>query len=125
MKTHKSLDVWQVAVKLAEDVYGVTRRFPKDELFGLTTQMRRCAISIPSNVAEGAARQGDKEFIQFLYVAAGSASELDTQLKIAKRVAIGEPQDLERLQSEVERISMMLQGLIRSVRTGSARPRLA
>ena len=122
MKTHKSLDVWQVAVKLAEDVYGVTRRFPKDELFGLTTQMRRCAISIPSNIAEGAARQGDKEFIQFLYVAAGSASELDTQLEIAKRVAIGDPQDLERLQSEVERISMMLQGLIRSVKTGSTRP---
>ena len=122
MKTHKSLDVWQVAVKLAEDVYGVTRRFPKDELFGLTTQMRRCAISIPSNIAEGAARQGDKEFIQFLYVAAGSASELYTQLEIAKRVAIGDPQDLERLQSEVERISMMLQGLIRSVKTGSTRP---
>jgi four helix bundle protein len=100
MKTHKSLDVWQVAVKLAEDVYGVTRRFPKDELFGLTTQMRRCAISIPSNIAEGSARQGGKEFVQFLHVAAGSASELDTQLEIAKRVAVGDPQDLERLQSE-------------------------
>lgn len=121
MKTHKNLDVWQVAVKPAEDVYGVTRRFPKDELFGLTTQMRRCAISIPSNIAEGAARQGDKEFVQFLYVAAGSASELDTQLEIARRVAVGDPEDLARLQSEVERISMMLQGLIRSVRRGSAR----
>ena len=83
--------------------------------------MRRSAISIPSNIAEGAARQGDKEFVQFLYVAAGSASELDTQLEIAKRVPIGDPQDLERLQSEVERISMMLQGLIRSVRRGSVR----
>jgi len=121
MKTHKSLDVWQVAVKLAEDVYGVTRRFPKQELFGLTTQMRRCAISVASNIAEGAARQGDKEFVQFLYVAAGSASELDTQLEIAKRVAVGDPQELGRLQSEVERISMMLRGLIRSVRTGSTR----
>jgi len=121
MKSHKNLDVWQIAVKLAEEVYGVTRRFPKDELFGLTTQMRRSAISIPSNIADGAARQGDKEFVQFLYVAAGSASELDTQLEIAKRVPIGDPQDLERLQSEVERISMMLQGLIRSVRRGSVR----
>ena len=121
MKTHKSLDVWQVTVKLAEDVYGVTRRFPKDELFGLTTQMRRWAISISSNIAEGSARQGGKEFVQFLHVAAGSASELDTQLEIAKRVAVGDPQDLERLQSEVERISMMLQGLIRSVRRGNAR----
>ena len=108
-------------MKLAEDVYGVTRRFPKEELFGLTTQMRRCAISVASNIAEGAARQGDKEFVQFLYVAAGSASELDTRLEIAKRVAVGDPQELERLQSEVERISMMLRGLIRSVRTGSTR----
>ena len=88
MKTHKSLDVWQVAVNLAQNIYGVTRRFPKEELFGLTTQMRRCAISIPSNIAEGSARQGDKEFIQFLYVAAGSASELDTQLEIARRVGV-------------------------------------
>ena len=121
MKSHKNLDVWRIPVKLAEEVYGVTRRFPKDELFRLTTQMRRSAISIPSNIADGAARQGDKEFVQFLYVAAGSASELDTQLEIAKRVPIGDPQDLERLQSEVERISMMLQGLIRSVRRGSVR----
>ena len=121
MKTHKSLDVWQVAVKLAEDVYGVTRGFPKEELFGLTAQMRRCVISISSNIAEGAARQSNKEFIQFLSVAAGSASELDTQLEIAKKIAMGEVHVLERLQSDVERISMMLQGLIRSVKATKPR----
>ena len=121
MKTHKNLDVCQVAVKLAEDIYGITKSFPKEEVFGLTAQMRRCAISIPSNIAEGAARHGNKEFIQFLSVAAGSASELDTQLEIPKRVAIGDIRDLERLQSDVDRVSMMLQGLIRSVKSNNSR----
>jgi four helix bundle protein len=121
MKTHKSLDVWQVAVKLAEDVYSVTRSFPKEEVFGLTAQMRRCAISISSNIAEGAARQSSKEFIQFLAVAAGSASELDTQLEIAKRISIGDVHALERMQSDVERVSMMLQGLIRAVKATKPR----
>jgi four helix bundle protein len=66
MKTHKELDVWQVSVELAKEVYQVTRGFPKDEQFGLVAQMRRSAVSISSNIAEGAARQGTKEFIQYL-----------------------------------------------------------
>ena len=115
MKTHKDLDVWKTAVDLAIDVYKVTRSFPREELFGLSAQMRRSAVSIASNIAEGAARQTSKEFSQFLHVAAGSTSELDTQIEIARGVGIGEGPDLQRLQNTAARVSMMLQGLIKSV----------
>lgn len=79
MKSHKDLDVWRSAIQLAKSVYDVTRSYPKDEVFGLVVQMRRAAVSIASNIAEGAARQGDKEFVRFLYLALGSASELVMQ----------------------------------------------
>jgi len=95
-KTHKDLDVWQSAVAVAERTYRLTRTFPKEEVFGLTAQMRRSSVSIASNIAEGAARRGAKEFAQYLYVAAGSASELDTQLEIASRIGLGKPEEVER-----------------------------
>jgi four helix bundle protein len=116
MKSHKDLDVWRVAVELAVEVYEVTKNFPKDELYGMTAQMRRAAVSIPSNIAEGAARQGDKEFVQFLHVALGSASELDTQLEIAMRVNLTTKESLEGLQSTVARVNQMLRGLVRSLK---------
>ena len=114
-KTHKDLDVWQAAVVVAERTYRLTRTFPREEVFGLTAQMRRSSVSIASNIAEGAARRGAKQFAQFLHVAAGSASELDTQLEIARRIGLGEPDEVERAQAEVGRVAMMLQGLIRSL----------
>lgn len=97
MNNHKDLKVWQEAVELSVICYDVTSRFPREEQFGLVSQMRRAAISIASNIAEGAARTGSKEFIQFLYISLGPASELDTQIEIAKRTGLGEPSDLERL----------------------------
>jgi four helix bundle protein len=121
MKTHKELDVWQVSVGLAKEVYHVTRGFPKDEQFGLVTQMRRSAVSIPSDIAEGAARQGTKESIQCLYVAVGSASELDTQLEVAKAIGVCRAEQLERVQEAVVRVTMILRGLIRSLKPGSTR----
>jgi four helix bundle protein len=121
MKTHKELDVWQVSVELAKEVYQVTRGFPKDEQFGLVAQMRRSAVSIPSNIAEGAARQGTKEFIQFLYVAVGSASELDTQLEIARAIGAFQPAQREQTQKGVVRVTMMLRGLIRSLKPSKPR----
>lgn len=90
MSTHKDLDVWRDSVALTKAIYLVTESFPKEEMYGLVSQMRRSAVSIPSNIAEGAARQGGKEFIQFLYMALGSASELDTQLEISKSIGIGD-----------------------------------
>jgi four helix bundle protein len=75
---HKDLDVWKRSMDLVVKVYQITKLFPDTEKYGLTSQMRRAAVSIPSNIAEGAARKGDKEFIQFLYISIGSLSELET-----------------------------------------------
>lgn len=86
MGTHKDLQIWQQGLDLVEVVYKITSAFPASELYGLSMQMRRASVSIPSNIAEGAARQGEKEFIQFLYVALGSLSELETQCIISKRL---------------------------------------
>ena len=86
LKTHKDLDVWNKAMDLAEQLYLLTGRFPKEEQFGLTSQIRRAAVSIASNIAEGAARNSNKEFLQFLYIALGSAAEIETQLLLAKRL---------------------------------------
>ena len=83
---HKNLDVWKKSMDLVEVTYKLTQQFPDTEKFGLTSQMRRSAVSIPSNIAEGAARKGDKELIQFLYIALGSISELETQYLIAVRL---------------------------------------
>lgn len=80
---HKKLDVWKEGVEFASAVYTITERFPKNEMYGLTSQMRRAVVSIPSNIAEGAARFSRKEFFQFLSIAGGSLSELDTQIEIA------------------------------------------
>ena len=116
MKSHKDLDVWRLAVDLAVDVYEVTKAFPKEERSGMVAQMRRSAISIASNIAEGAARQGNKEFRQFIHIALGSASELDTQLEIATRVNLTGLESLQRLQATTIRINQMLRGLSRSIR---------
>ena len=102
--------------------YEVTKVFPKEEHFGLTSQMRRAAVSIASNIAEGAARSSSKEFVQFLHVSLGSASELETQIEIARRNGFGEPTDLERMQSGLTSVARMLQGLIRSIRAKNHQP---
>jgi len=86
LKTHKDLVIWQKSIDLVENVYALTKNFPREEMFALASQMRRAAVSIPSNIAEGAARQSNKEFIQFLYVALGSLSELETQCIISNRL---------------------------------------
>ncbi len=95
MKNHKDLEVWNQSIDLVTTLYKSTKGFPKDEKFGLTTQVRRSAISIPSNIAEGASRQGNKEYVHFLYVAIGSANELDTQLIIANRLGFIQSVDYE------------------------------
>jgi len=113
MKTHKDLLVWQKAMDFVVEVYAATNKFPQSELYGLTNQIRRSAVSIPSNIAEGAARNYDKEFIQFLYIALGSLSELETQLLIAARLNYLDPAFVDRL----EEIRRMLTGLIKNIKT--------
>jgi four helix bundle protein len=87
MASHIELDVWKLSMDLVVEVYSITNNFPKEEVYGLTQQIRRSAVSIPSNIAEGAARESDKEYIRFLYISLGSLSELETQLLIGKRLA--------------------------------------
>lgn len=93
MKSHKDLDVWKSSVGFVEDIYRLTSLFPKEEVYGLTSQLRRAAVSIPSNIAEGASRQSDKEFIQFLYISLGSVSEIDTQIEISQRLGFVDKTD--------------------------------
>ena len=116
-KPHKKLNVWSEAVDLAQQIYRVTERFPSNEQFGLTSQIRRAAVSIPSNIAEGAARQTKKEFLNFLHIAKGSLSELDTQLEIARRLEYLDQARWETLDERLEGIDRMLSGLVRSLRS--------
>ncbi|MBX0311135.1 MAG: four helix bundle protein [Sulfurihydrogenibium sp.] len=114
MRTHKDLNVWKNSMDLAEKIYKITNDFPKEELYGLVSQMRRCAISIPSNIAEGFARNSTKELIQFLYIASGSISELETQLLLSQR--LGYLKDISVLE-DLERIRAGLLNLIKTLKS--------
>ena len=114
MKDHKDLDVWKKSIDLVVESYRLSGKFPKDELFGLTSQMRRAAVSIPSNIAEGAARNTSKEFIQFLHVSLGSAAELETQFIIAKK--LGYLEEIDGVLMRLAAVQQMLNGLIRHYR---------
>ena len=102
---HKDLEVWKKSMDLVELTYDLTSKFPSDERFGLVSQMRRAAVSIPSNIAEGAARKGDKELIQFLMIALGSLSELETQYLIAVRLKFTDNiKHIEKIMLEVKKL---------------------
>jgi four helix bundle protein len=102
---HKDLEVWKKSMDLVVNVYQMTQLFPDTEKFGLTSQMRRAAVSIPSNIAEGAARKGDKELLQFLYISIGSLSELETQYLIALRLGFVTKENTFELQmTEVKKL---------------------
>ncbi|WP_313252551.1 four helix bundle protein [Empedobacter sp.] len=116
MKTHKDLEVWKLAIDFVSEIYLITKQFPEVEKFGLSTQMRRASVSIPSNIAEGAARQSDKEFIQFLYIALGSSAELETQLIIAFNLNFIKQNQLDQLILKQEQIAKMLNGLIKFIK---------
>ena len=116
MSTYKDLTVWQKSIELCEEVYRVTEKFPKSELYGIVSQMRRCSISIPSNIAEGQRRGHKAEFVQFLRVSFGSGAELETQLVIALRVGYLQDQDFQKLNNLLEEIMKMLNKLISTVK---------
>ncbi len=111
---HHKLEAWKVSRLLVKHVYVLTQAFPKEEMFGLTSQIRRSAVSVPSNIAEGAARTGDKEFAQFLNVARGSLSELETQLLIASDLGYIDSND--PVFNVLDQVSRLLTGLHKSVR---------
>ena len=115
-RAHRKLDVWKRSMEFVKDIYQVTEAFPKAEIYGLTSQMRRAAVSIPSNLAEGAARKGNKEFKQYLNIAQGSISELDTQIELASMLNYIDPKIYDDLMEELSTISKMLFGLSRSLK---------
>ena len=119
LKSHKDLDVWKVAMDLAEASYSVTRAFPKDELFGMTSQIRRAATSIAANIAEGYGRETTATFIQFLRIAQGSQKELETHLLLAERVGLISTDANAKLLTDCERVGRMLRNLIRSLQEKS------
>ena len=116
MGTHKDLKVWKRSLDFVTVIFNITKNYPKSEKFGLINQIRRSAVSIPSNIAEGAARNHNKEYIQFLYIALSSASELDTQIRISNNLEFLSKDKSTELLEELEIISKMLQGLIRSIK---------
>jgi len=117
MKTHHDLEVWNKSVELVTEIYKVTESFPKSELYGLTNQIRRSAVSIPSNIAEGAARASSKELLQFLSVALGSVAELETQLIVSGNLNFIDKNHLDLLLSQIVIIRKMITGLKKSIST--------
>ena len=114
-KSYKDLLVWQKAMALVTNTYQATGRFPKAELFGLTSQARRAAVSIPSNVAEGQARLSEREFRHFLSNARGSLMDLETQLQIAENLGYLGREEMTQLMQSCAELGRMLNGLITSI----------
>jgi four helix bundle protein len=112
-RAHKKLDVWRESVSLATQIYQITENFPKTEIYGLTSQMRRAVVSVPCNIAEGAARFSSKEFGQFLNIAGGSLSELDTQLEIAHKLGFLTNEEKTEIDRTIDAIAAKLAGLIK------------
>ncbi len=115
-RPHKKLDVWKVAMELCQEVYSVTESLPEAEKYGLVPQIRRAAVSIPSNIAEGAGRNSRAEFKQFLSIAQGSLAELDTQLELCGKLSLLDQKSVTNLQEKIERISRMITALGRSLK---------
>lgn len=112
-KPHKKLDAWKHGIELTVETYRLTKRLPSEERYGLAAQMRRAAVSVPSNVAEGAARNTRREFIQFLHTAQGSLAELDTQIVICEKLGYIVNTDLREVREGIERESKLITGLIK------------
>lgn len=115
-RSYFDLIAWQKAMELVAEIYRVTKNWPKEEAFGLTSQLRRAAVSIPSNVAEGHGRTGPKEFVHHLSIAHGSLCEAETQLLIARQLEYIDDAVLERLLQQTSEVGRLTQGLIRSLR---------
>jgi four helix bundle protein len=117
IKSYKDLNIWKRSIGVVEDIYKITKNFPKEEIYGLTSQLRRSAVSIPSNIAEGFARFHNKEYRQFLFISLGSCAELSTQIIIALRLGYLESKEADQLLNEIDEISKMTMSLIKKLNT--------
>lgn len=116
MKDFKKLNVWQKGIELVSSVYSISKEFPAEEKYGLTSQITRAAVSIPSNIAEGSSRLSEKDYFRFLEIALGSAFELETQLIIIERLEIVNSTELNRLIEETKSVQKMLSGLMNKLK---------
>jgi four helix bundle protein len=115
IKTYRDLDIWKAGIRLVKNIYKLTEKLPKHELYGLVSQMRRSAISIPSNVAEGFRRYHNKEYKQFLYISLGSCAELETQITIAKELEYIQESKETVLLEDLDHICRMISNLIKKL----------
>jgi four helix bundle protein len=115
MKTHKDLDVWKDSIDLVVHIYQITKEFPREELYGLTSQIRRAAVSVPANISEGSARNYTKEFIRFLKIAQASLSEFETLLQISFNLNYLDEGKFKSTQGKIFKVNSQLSGLIRSI----------
>ena len=118
IKSHRDLIAWRKAIDLSVAVYGVTKRFPSDERFGLTNQIRRASSSVPANIAEGQGRRSKREFIQFLCNARGSLLELDSHLELALELEYIDISNYSGLREQLDEVGRIINGLVRSLTTG-------
>jgi four helix bundle protein len=118
MRKHHELRAWQEALLLVTGIYQLTGKLPKEEVYVLMPQMRRAAVSVPSNIAEGAARNSDKEFLQFLFIARASLSELETQIQICRN--LGYITDTTEISARMDHVFSLLGGLIKSIQARSS-----
>ncbi len=116
VQSYRDLVAWNKAMELVTEIYRVTHKFPKEELFGLTSQLRRAAVSIPSNIAEGKGRLSKGEFRQFLGNARGSLAEVETQILIAQNLSYLDESETNRLLTKVEEVGKILNGLLSAVK---------
>lgn len=122
MGGYRDLAAWQRSMDLAKAIYHVTRAFPKEEIYGLRSQMRRCAVSVPSNIAEGYGRLSRGELVQFLGQARGSLFELETQIMLSRGFLFLSETEAERLLKDVGQVGRMLSGLLKSTRLSTGSP---
>jgi four helix bundle protein len=115
MASYRDLRVWQQSMDLAEEIYRLTERFPKHELYGLTSQLRRASVSVASNIAEGKGRQTDKDFVNFLYHARGSLLEVETQIQLARRLKYITVKDEGNILERTKGVGQQLAGLIHAL----------
>lgn len=119
MHNFKELKIWQISRKLVKDIYEITVTFPTSEKYGLISQLRRCVVSIPANIAEGSGRNTDKDFSHFLNISLGSAYELETLLILSCDVGLITQDQLERISIRISEIQKMIFGLIKTLRQES------
>ncbi|HEX9882631.1 MAG TPA: four helix bundle protein [Desulfobaccales bacterium] len=115
-RSYQDLDIWKLSIGFVKQIYQLTQKFPKTEIYGLTNQIRRAAISIPSNIAEGQGRNSAREFRQFLAIALGSIAEVETQLIIAREIAYLTQEELVTLLATLDRMRKMAKGLAKSIK---------